>query len=52
MTPRRIEMTLERIAKALETIAANLDGTNVQLADLREGIAILNSVIETAGGYL
>ncbi len=43
-----VEMTLERIAKALETIAANLDGTNERLDSIREGQACLNGILEEA----
>ena len=39
-----LEMTLERIAKALEAIVEKLDGTNERLDSLREGLACTNAI--------
>ncbi len=47
-TTEQITKNLDRIAKALEAIAANLAGTNERLDSMREGLAILNTVIEEA----
>ena len=42
------EQILERIARAIEAMAEHQAGTNERLDSLREGLAILNVIVEEA----